>query len=423
MHDVNVHARRRIHAERLRPLGLGLEQRQRLLEIEIGGRKVLRQRRARAAVVLIAELQERAVAADAHADRQVAFRIAAELDDRVLDRLALVFDQVLEAGVFLLLVAAIELGKELQPVALAVRDLIEDLFHFGGEADVHVIGEVIAQQARDRERREARHERLALTGNVAAPLDRRHRRRVGRRPADAFFLEPLHERCFREARRRRGLVTLRFEVEQDQILVELVGRPHLIAHRELRQHGVLIGELRGRIVRAFDVGAQVTRELNRLAARVERRRTAVGGLAGDLHAGAQHLRVGHLRRHRALPDQFIDPELVALENFFERCRRAMEMRRTDGFVRFLRVADLRLVLALVVILGAVQFLHRRRGLRQRLRAERGRVGSVIRDHAFELAAAEVHALEQPLRDLHRPLGRKSELAVGFLLQRGRRERR
>jgi hypothetical protein len=42
---------------------------------------------------------------------------------------------------------------------------------------------------------------------------------------------------------------------------------------------------------------------------------------------------------------------------------------------------------------------------------------VIRNHAFEIAAAKVHALEQPLRDLHRPLGRKPELAVGFLLQR------
>ena len=48
---------------------------------------------------------------------------------------------------------------------------------------------------------------------------------------------------------------------------------------------------------------------------------------------------------------------------------------------------------------------------------------MIRDQTFELAAAEVHALEQPLRDLHRPLGREPELAAGFLLQRRGGERR
>ena len=48
---------------------------------------------------------------------------------------------------------------------------------------------------------------------------------------------------------------------------------------------------------------------------------------------------------------------------------------------------------------------------------------MIRDETFEIAAADVHALEQPLRDLHRPLGREAELAVGFLLQRRGRERR
>ena len=84
----------------------------------------------------------------------------AELDDRVVDRLALVLDEVLEAA--MLLVAAIELGEELEPVLLAVRDLVEDLFHLRGEADVDVVAEVIAQQPRDGKRGEARHQRLAL---------------------------------------------------------------------------------------------------------------------------------------------------------------------------------------------------------------------------------------------------------------------
>ena len=59
----------------------------------------------------------------------------------------------------------------------------------------------------------------------------------------------------------------------------------------------------------------------------------------------------------------------------------------------------------------------------RLFAERRRVGAVIGDEAFDLAVADLHALEQPLRHLHRPLGREAELAARLLRQRRRGERR
>ena len=58
--------------------------------------------------------------------------------------------------------------------------------------------------------------------------------------------------------------------------------------------------------------------------------------------------------------------------------------------------------------------NRRRRLGERLLAERRRVGAVIGD---------VAVLEQPLRRLHRALGREPELAARFLRQRRRRERR
>ena len=132
--------------------------------------------------------------------------IGAQVDHRVVDRLLLALDDGLEAGV--LAVAAVERADEVEPVLLAVGDLVEDLLHLGGEADVDVVGEVLAQQPRDGKRREARHQRLALARDVAAALDGGDRRRVGRRPADAFFLEPLDQRRFGVARRRRGLVAL-----------------------------------------------------------------------------------------------------------------------------------------------------------------------------------------------------------------------
>ena len=48
---------------------------------------------------------------------------------------------------------------------------------------------------------------------------------------------------------------------------------------------------------------------------------------------------------------------------------------------------------------------------------------MIGDEAFHFIVADVHALEQPLRRLHRPLGGEPQLAAGFLRQRRRRERR
>ncbi len=244
----------------------------------------------------------------------------------------------------MLAVAAVERGDEVEPVLLAVGDLVEDLFHLGGEADVDVVGEVLAQQAGHRKRGEARHQRLALPRDVAAALDGGHGRRVGGRPADAFFLQPLHQRRFGVAGRRRGVVALGGERREIQGLVEPVGRVHLVAHGELRQQRLLLAELGRRIVAALDIGAQVAGELDRLAAGREDRAPAVGRPAFDLDRGAQQLGVGHLRGDGALPDQLVELQLVALEHALERLRRAAEVGRADRLVRFLGVAHLGLVL-------------------------------------------------------------------------------
>ena len=105
-------------------------------------------------------------------------------------------------------------------------------------------------------------------------------------------------------------------------------------------------------------------------------------------------------------------------------RRQAEVGRADRLVRFLRVLHPRLVAPRPrVVVVAEHLADDARRLAQRLLAERGRVGAVVGDEAFDLAAADLHALEQPLRDLHRPLGREPELAAGFLRERGRGERR
>ena len=151
-----------------------------------------------------------------------ALGIVADIDDRIADFLALVLDQMLEPVV--LAVAAVELADEVEPVFFAVGDLVEDLLHLRGEADVDVVAEVLAQQPRHGKRREARHERLALPRHVAAALNGRHRRRVSRRAADAFFFEPLDQRRFGIARRRSRLVALRVDAGDDEARLDVVGR-------------------------------------------------------------------------------------------------------------------------------------------------------------------------------------------------------
>jgi hypothetical protein len=48
--------------------------------------------------------------------------------------------------VFLFLVAVIELAQELDPLALAARNLVEVLLHFGGEIRFDEVAEMVAQQ-------------------------------------------------------------------------------------------------------------------------------------------------------------------------------------------------------------------------------------------------------------------------------------
>src|SRR5215212_10108739 len=96
-------------------------------------------------------------------------------------------------------------------------------------------------------------------------------------------------------------------------------------------------------------------------------------------------------------------------------RRTRASTICDAMVRFLRVLDAGLVAARRGVVLAPEHLanHASRFVQRLIRERRG-IGPVIRDQAFHLTAAGLDALKQPLRDLHRPLGRESELAARFL---------
>ena len=69
-----------------------------------------------------------------------------------------------------------------------------------------------------------------------------------------------------------------------------------------------------------------------------KRDLAVGG--DDIDGGALQLGAFHLAGEGALPDQLVEPRLIAIEMARDLFRRAREAGGADRFVRFLRVLRL-----------------------------------------------------------------------------------
>ena len=126
-------------AEQAWTFGLRLNEFLGVFDGEIGRRQVWRQRR-RPARATLALLKEGTETPDAHANRFAGFRFDADVDQRVLGLLLSLPCRILQPPVALR--TPVELFDELLPVARAVRDLVEVLFHFGGELEVHQVAEV-----------------------------------------------------------------------------------------------------------------------------------------------------------------------------------------------------------------------------------------------------------------------------------------
>ena len=106
----------------------------------------------------------------------------------------------------------VEGAQQRHPRALAAGDLVELLLHPRGELDVDVVAEMLDEEVGHDLGDGLRVEPALLDADVAAVGDRRDRRRVRRRPADAVLLERLDQRRLGEARRRLGEVLGRRDV-------------------------------------------------------------------------------------------------------------------------------------------------------------------------------------------------------------------
>ena len=126
------------------------------------------------------------------------------------------------------LAAEVELGQPVDPLQVAVGDLVELLLQRGGEVVVDELGEVLLEQVHHGEGDERGHQRVALLPDVPAVLDRLHDRRVGRRPADAQLLEPGDQARLGVAGRRAGGVALGVQLLGVELLAALqAGQPAL----------------------------------------------------------------------------------------------------------------------------------------------------------------------------------------------------
>ena len=108
-----------------------------------------------------------------------------------------------------LLQRVVEAAQQRHPRPLAAGDLVQLLFHPGRELDVDVVAEMLDQQVGDDVGDRFGVEPALLDPDVAAVGDRRDRRGVGRRTADAVLLERLDQRRLGEARRWLGEVLVR----------------------------------------------------------------------------------------------------------------------------------------------------------------------------------------------------------------------
>ena len=112
----------------------------------------------------------------------------------------------------------VELAQQRHPGALAAGDLVELLLHPGGELEVDEVAEVLDEQVGHDLADRLRPQPSLLDADVAAIDDRRDRRRVRRRPADAVLLERLDQRRLGEARRRLGEVLGRRDVAHARLV-------------------------------------------------------------------------------------------------------------------------------------------------------------------------------------------------------------
>ena len=330
--------------------------------------------------------------------------------DRARVNLAEVIDHAAQTGV--VVAAEVEVAQPGRPLGVAGRNTVEVALHLCGEVVVDEGGEVLFEQAHDREGDPAWNQRLPLLRDVTAVGDRADDRRVGRGATDAEIFEALGQARLGEARRRARLVALGLGIDDSEGLT--LGK--------LRQLDALI------LCAALFVFALFVREQEagegddgatrgELGCRGATLRGCIGDRSTERDGVGRALRVGHLARDRALPDELVEVVVTPVELVLELTRAGKGVARgANSLVRLLCPLGFARVDARGIGNrgGTVQLCGLLARRRDRLLRERRRVGTHIGDVAVLIERLRVrHGLARAI----------AQLARRLLLQRRRGERR
>ena len=213
-------------------------------------------------------------------------------------------------------------------------------------------------------------------------LDRRDRRRISGRAADAEFFQLLYKRCLCVSW-LRAAETLR---------CSKLGKRQRLPDRHRRKQA-FSRFLRFIFVLSFAINFQKAVELQHFA-----RRRQLFLISGYLYLDRRlfQLGIGHLRSHRPLPDQF-----VKLLPFFFLDRGGLCVGWANCLVSLLSGFVLILELSHLVIPFAIKAAHRLRNVAKRRCTQGNAVGTHVSD---------VPVFVKLLSDLHRPCDTVAKLS-------------
>ena len=263
--------------------------------------------------------------------------------------------------------------------------VVQVLFHAGGEAVIHQVGEAFGQALRDDVAHLLGIEAAIVQRDVTAVLDGGNDRRIGRGSTNTALFHFLDQTGFGETRRWLGEVLARVELQQLQ--------------------GLALGHIRQYVVFAwFALLGQYT------GITVELENAAFGTqlvvACSDRDAGGQVLCRRHLTGQELAPDQLVQTLGITF-HATELGRVGADIGRPDGFVRLLRAflatVDYRRLRQ--VLLAEFGFDVAARHL-DRVLGQVGRVGTHVSD---------VARFVQPLRHHHGFLHPEAQAVTGRLL--------
>ncbi len=207
-----------------------------------------------------------------------------------------------------------------------VSHLVKAVFHLRGKIVVHQIAEVSFQTIGDNFTHFLGIETTVFRTHIAAILNGRNDRRIGRRATDTAFFQLFHQRSFAEACRWLGEVLSRGQLNQGEFIpgVDRWQGFVFIALTQRRHH------LRPAI--------ETQNTTTRFQAEITRTDGERGGVV---------LRWRHLTGDKLAPDQLIQLLRIGF-HILQGFGQHSNVGRTNRFVRFLRV------LFAVVLVGALR---------------------------------------------------------------------